>query len=210
MIRIEIEVETDDPALRDYVLGDVESWRKTPAKVTVSTREEDAWTGGATVHVSTSTSMSVGTVEESIEEEPPHSAGRIAPPQRTTVPDARDLVDFPVWDVPSLSSPSPARAILQPGGQDVPPSVVIVHIVHDERGRHRGNVWVTSSAALLPCSKFESWRTVGDYDVCADRSGGYYRCKIRTQRDSGFVQIESTAHRSLDDVLDLAGTIRAL
>lgn len=211
MIRIEVEVETNDPALRDYVLGDVESWRRTPAKVSVSTREEDAWTGGArTVHVSTSTSMSLGAVvEESVEDEPPRPPDRIGPPRLTTVADARAEAEFPVWVVPSLAVSSTPDAMVMPGGHDVPSSVVITHGVHDERGRHRGNVWVTSSATLLPSSRFESWRTVGDYDVCEDRSGGYYRCKIRAQRESGYVQVESTAHRTLDEVLVLAGTVRA-
>src|SRR4051812_9740945 len=125
MIRIEIEVETNDPALRDYVLGDIESWRRTAAKVSVSLREEDAWTGGAkTVHVSAATSMSTGAVSEQItEEEEPAPPRRIPPPQLVTVEASRQMVNFPVYVVPPLATNAAPEAMVQPGGTDIPPSV---------------------------------------------------------------------------------------
>lgn len=211
MIRIEVEVETDDPALRDYVLGDVESWRRTGATVSVAVREEDVWSGGArTVRLSASSSMSVGAaVERSVEEEPPPTPVHMAPPRLTTITDARAEADFPVFVVPTLTAASPPQALVQPGGADVPSSVVVTYGVTDGRGRHRGNVWVTSSATPLPTSRFDSWQTVGDYDVCEDRSGGFYRCKIRSQQGATYVQVETTAHRNLDEVLDLAAAVRA-
>ena len=86
MIRIEVEVETNDPEVRDYILGDIESWRRTTAKVSESVREEDAWTGGArTVHFSTTTSMHINATAEvsDVEEELP------APPARRCEPTSR-------------------------------------------------------------------------------------------------------------------------
>ena len=209
MIRIEVEVETNDPTLRDYVLGDIESWRRTPATVSVSTREEDAWTGGSTVHVSSSMSLGGQAVaERTPEDDQPPPARRVGPPKLTTVEAARDSAAFPVYVMPALSSASTPHVVVEPGGDTVPPSVVVTHMVDDERGHHRGNVWVTSSPALLPISRFEAWRTVDRYDVYEDRSGGYYRCKVRAQlAEAGFVQLESTGHRLLDEVLDLMETL---
>src|SRR4051812_20856529 len=129
MIRIEVEVETNDPGLRDYVLGDVESWRRTPAKVSVSTREEDAWTGGAkTLRVSTSASMSLGSVaDDFVEEEQPPAERRIAPPQLTSLEAARGMVAFSVFAVPALAVESTPTVMVELGGDDLPASVVVTH-----------------------------------------------------------------------------------
>lgn len=72
MIRIEVQVETTDPALRDYVLGDVESWRRTTANISVSTSEEDrASGGGTTLSFSSSVSMGVTSAGRYKDDEPP-------------------------------------------------------------------------------------------------------------------------------------------
>jgi hypothetical protein len=44
---IRVDVATNDEQLKDHVLGDIDSWRRTQAKVSTSIRHEDAWTGGS-------------------------------------------------------------------------------------------------------------------------------------------------------------------
>lgn len=208
MIRIEVEIETNDPALRDYVLGDVESWRGSGAMVSHSIREEDEWAGGAKT-VRFSQSIGFGVVAEIVEDPEPSPPSRLTPPRFMPVEEARNTVEFPVYVIPSLAASPRHSAIVHTEGGGAPPSVVITYVIDDERGRQRGNVWVTSSAELIPAGKFEAWRTVEGHDVCEDRSGGYYRCKVRAQiSEASFAQIESTGHRTLDQVLALLGALR--
>jgi hypothetical protein len=207
---IRADVETNDEQFKDYVLGDIESWRGSGSKVSTSIRHEDPWTGG-TQRLSFGSKVTFGAagvagpVEET--DEPGPTPLELEPTRQVSLDRLPSEVSFPLY----LPSPAPGDAphvTLRPRRMhsDDPIAVTITYGVTEDE-RHRGNVWVTLSDRRQPELRDDQWFSIDDVEVCEDRSGGYYRCKLRTVKGDTFVHIESTAHRLLEEVLQIARTL---
>lgn len=142
------------------------------------------------------------------DDDPPRPDREFRPPRRLSLNEAAAAVPFTVL----IPSPAPGRMspdVTMDHDDDDHidgPTLTIVYIAQ-ENGRQRGNVWITLSAAPLPSLRFDTWRSAMGMSVSEDRSGGYYRCKLRLERAGTHVQVESSAHRTLDEVVAVAESL---
>jgi hypothetical protein len=130
------------------------------------------------------------------------------PSRYTSLDDAKTLLPFPLYVIPSLAIIPSAGALVDPGVDGVP-AFVISYVNGAGRTGLSGAVWVVSSGRPVPTSHTDVWRTIGDREYCEETSEDYYRCKVRTQVSKGsFVQIESTMHSNREQVLALLNDLR--
>ena len=143
MWRIEAEVQTNDVAVKDLVLADIDRWRRR-ATVNVTTREEDPWKGTVSLQLSGSSALGVvaRTSDAGQPAAVPDGAGgaplqprRFAAPSELSVEDLTAQVPFDVFLPYPPPGTEPRHVRLDPGdeatGHPTTASVVYVVMEHD-------------------------------------------------------------------------------